>query len=400
MTPTANIILMFFQTAAARRQSAWTARQLAAAIDKCERSVKTAISQLQSAGEIRVNDAGAVVVPTAELSFPGDTVQPEECCLVAPVEPIDEQLTLFDNSELGIRNSELTQATNGSDLNASHGSADRERRLADSRGAAERRREKLATPVQAAACRVCRPRPAEAIPWGVGSATTDRDKVCTNLEQSLNKPCTNGATDDRFAKLQAAMNRLAETLDNKRAPAPDRVGSQVDVGSAKTGFSGSITSSSRQCGFFAPARPMKQEKNINKSMTYESPMGISYEGTESALSQATSGSDYWQYARERGSGTAPRRRDEALYNYYLADLKRRFPGWSKPIFNPATNQTGNCKWAIETLAAIMAWGAPESVYADVVDFCFGKNRNTSAKNPAAAFLFKVKELKSQYRWKE
>ena len=207
--------------------------------------------------------------------------------------------------------------------------------------------------------------------WGVGSATTDSDKVCTKSEQSLNKPCTNGATDDRFAKLQAAMNRLAETLDNKRAPAPD-----------------------------APARPMKQEKNINKSMNYESPMGISYEGTESALSQATSGSDYWQYARERGSGTAPRRRDEALYNYYLADLKRRFPDWSKPIFNPATNQTGNCKWAIETLAAIMAWGAPESVYADVVDFCFGKNRNTSAKNPAAAFLFKVKELKSQYRWKE
>ena len=125
-------------------------------------------------------------------------------------------------------------------------------------------------------------------------------------------------------------------------------------------------------------------------MNYESPMGISYEGAT-----------YSEFGIRNSELTqAAPRRDEALYNYYLSDLKRRFPDWSKPIFNPATNQTGNCKWAIETLAAIMAWGAPESVYADVVDFCFGKNRNTSAKNPAAAFLFKVKELKEQYRWRQ
>ena len=95
----------------------------------------------------------------------------------------------------------------------------------------------------------------------------------------------------------------------------------------------------------------------------------------------------------------PKKRDEALYDYYLAIVKQRFPDWHVKIYNPVTSREGNCKWAVETLAAMMAWGMPESVFWDTVDYCFGKNKNTSAKSPALALLHIVKELKSQYRWK-
>ena len=203
--------------------------------------------------------------------------------------------------------------------------------------------------VQAAACRV-RPlsdKKAEPVPAKNQKTKKPDADVCNDFVQSLNKPCTSSVQDDRFASLRATMAAFSSNFD-KLACAPD-----------------------------ARALPMKKENKLINPISYESPMDITYVTPQ----------------------PPPKKRDEALYDYYLSDVKRRFPDWIKPVYNPATNQTGNCKWAVETLAAIMAWGAPESVYADVVEFCFGRNKNASAKNPAAAFLFKVKELKSQYRWK-
>lgn len=258
-------------------------------------------------------------MPTVAEPFADEPVESEICEFVMPVEPADDQLSLFDDCA-----------------------------SAPVAPSVPNRNVVATAPVQAAACRV-RPKKEQA---PVDKKTDG--KACTKFEQSLNKACTKNdktASPDEFA---AALSRLSNALDNKRAPAPD-----------------------------ARALPMKQENNINKSINYESSMDKTYE----------------TLIFPRLTGSTVEKRDESLYNYYLADVKKRFPAWHKLIFNPSTKRNGNCKWAVETIAAMMAWGMPESVYWDTVDYCFGSNANTSAKSPALAFLHIVKNLKSQYRWK-
>lgn len=321
MTPTANILNLFFQTPAARRQSRWTARQLSAAIDKCERSIVTAIRQLAKAGEITLDDDGSVILPNS-FSFPDETVESEECCVYDALTPADDQLSLFDDCDdvpaPPIRQTD-EQRTSMSLANA--------------------------TPVQSAAVCLRPPKPASANNQKT-KKPADAD-VCTNLVQSLHKPCTSSAQADRLASLRATMAAFAETFD-KRASACD-----------------------------AHANPMNQENKLINPMGYVSPMEKPYEAPS----------------------PPPQKRDEALYDYYLAIVKQRFPEWHVKIYNPVTSREGNCKWAVETLAAMMAWGMPESVFWETVDYCFGKNKNTSAKSPALALLHIVKELKSQYRWR-
>lgn len=323
MTPTANILQLFLQTPAARRQSRWTARQLSAAIDKCERSIVTAIRQLATAGEITLDDDGSLITPTS-LSFHGETVESEECCVFDALTPADDQLSLFDDCD-DVPASPVPTTAPRTTMS-----------LAKS------------TPVPAAAVCLRPPKPAEPVPAKNQKTKKPADDVfCTNSVQTLDKPCTNSAQDDRMASLRATMAAFSAAFD-KRAHAPD-----------------------------ACANPMKQENKLINPMGYVSPMDITYETPQ----------------------PPPKKRDEALYDYYLADVKRRFPDWHVKIYNPVTQREGNCKWAVETLAAMMAFGMPESVYWDTVDFCFGKNKNTSAKSPALALLHIVKELKSQYRWK-
>ena len=315
MTPTANILQLFLQTPAARRQSRWTARQLSAAIDKCERSIVTAIRQLATAGEITLDDDGSVILPTS-FSFPNETVESEECCVFDALTPADDQLSLFDDCDSPVPTAE--PRTSMSLTNA--------------------------TPVQAAAVCLRPPKPASA-----NNQKTKKpadDELCTNFVQSLNKACTSPEQDDRLASLQATMAAFSATFE-------------------------------RVCAHDAHANPMNQENKLINSMGYVSPMDKTYEAPS----------------------PPPKKRDEALYDYYLAIVKQRFPEWHVNIYNPVTSREGNCKWAVETLAAMMAWGMPESVFWDTVEYCFGSNKNTSAKSPALALLHIVKELKSQYRWK-
>lgn len=319
MTPTANILQLFLQTSAARRQSRWTARQLSAAIDKCERSIVTAIRQLATAGEITLDDDGSLITPTS-LSFQGETVESEECCVFDALTPADDQLSLFDDCD-DVPASPVPTAEPRTSMSLAN-----------------------ATPVQAAAVCLRPPKPASA-----NNQKTKKpadDAFCTNLVQTLNKACTSPEQDERLASLQATMAAFAETFD-KRASAHD-----------------------------AHANPMNQENKLINPMGYVSPMDKTYEASP-----------------------PPKKRDEALYDYYLAIVKQRFPDWHVKIYNPVTSREGNCKWAVETLAAMMAWGMPESVFWDTVEYCFGSNKNTSAKSPALALLHIVKELKSQYRWK-
>ena len=319
MTPTATILNLFFQTPAARRQSRWTARQLSAAIDKCERSVVTAISQLAKAGEITLDDDGSVILPTS-FSFPDETVESEECCVYDALTPADDQLSLFDDCD-DVPASPVPTAEPRTSMSLAN-----------------------ATPVQAAA--VClRPPKAETANNQKTKKPAD-DAFCTNFVQTLNKPCTSIVQDDRMASLQATMAAFSATFDE------------------------------RVCAHDAHANPMNQENKLINPMGYVSPMDKTYEASP-----------------------PPQKRDEALYDYYLAIVKQRFPEWHVKIYNPVTSREGNCKWAVETLAAMMAWGMPESVFWDTVEYCFGSNKNTSAKSPALALLHIVKELKSQYRWK-
>lgn len=330
MTPTADLLLMFFQTADARRQSVWTIRQLSAAVDKCERSVKTAARQLADAGEVKLTESGAVLLPFQPTPAPEPdwmTVTSEIVTFEPDVEPVDRQLNLFDADVVAPAPVHVPDTNVGRSVQVE--------------------------PVQAAACRVTGNREQgteKTTPYSL----LPTPSPCTNDVQGLNKPCTSLVQNENLDRLQAAMARLATTFDSKRA---------------------------------TPARePMKQENNINKSMNYESSMEETYDGatTEKLLTPHSS--------------LLTRKRDLSLYNYYLSDVKRRFPGWIKPLFNPATKKTGNCKWAVETLANIMAYGAPECVYSETVDYCFG--RNSSVKNPAAAFLSIVAGLKNQYQWRE
>ena len=332
MTPTAELLIMFFQTLDARRQSVWTVRQLSAAIDKCERSVRSAARQLADAGEIRLTDSGAVITPPTAVPVPAPTgsapsVEPPIDCVcessivefVPPVEPASDQLSLFDDVPAAVEPSRLTFQ-----------------------------------PIVQAACREKETPKKQPVP------------ACSNLVQDVNKPCTkrDKTTDsDDFA---AALSRLSNALDIKRAR-PD-----------------------------APAGvPMKENNNkIFKSMNYESPMIKNY---DAATTNEKSDNSEFRIPNSELNPAPRRRRDVAIYNYFLNDIKRRFPGWHKPIFNPATNQTGNCKWAIETLANIMAYGAPECVYYETVDYCF--SRSSSVNNPAAAFLAIVANLKREYQWR-
>lgn len=322
MTPTANILKLFFQTLPARRQSTWTARQLSAAIDKCERSVVTAIRQLAKAGEITLDDDGSVILPTS-CSFPDEAVESEECCVYDALTPADDQLSLFDDCD---------------DVPASPVQPTTEQRTSMSLA--------NATPVQAAAVCLRPPKPASATNQKTKKPADD--EPCTNFVQGLHKTCTSPEQDDRLASLQATMAAFSATFDE------------------------------RVCAHDAHANPMNnQENKLINSMGYVSPMDKTYEAPS----------------------PPPKKRDEALYDYYLAIVKQRFPEWHVKIYNPVTSREGNCKWAVETLAAMMAWGMPESVFWDTVEYCFGSNKNTSAKSPALALLHIVKELKSQYRWK-
>lgn len=92
--------------------------------------------------------------------------------------------------------------------------------------------------------------------------------------------------------------------------------------------------------------------------------------------------------------------NQARYSNYVDEIKERFPGWSKKIFNPQTKRWGDCAWAVNRLAAIMGWGAPVEVAEQVLEFATSSNPNVRARNPAAGFLYKVTEMSKKWRWKK